>query len=54
MPTYEFECKKCGHRFNLMESVTEHDKPLERCPQCAGAEIQSLISAVNVKTAKKS
>ena len=54
MPTYEFECKKCGHRFNLMESVSEHDKHREKCPQCASAEIQSLISKVNVQTSKKS
>ena len=54
MPTYEFECKKCGHKFNLVESITEHDKHREKCPRCAGAEIQSLISAVNVKTSKKS
>jgi putative FmdB family regulatory protein len=54
MPIYEFKCKKCGHTFNLMESVTEHDKHREICPQCASVKIQSIISAVNVKTAKKS
>ena len=21
MPTYEFECNKCGHKFNLLESI---------------------------------
>lgn len=54
MPTYEFKCKKCGHRFNLSESVTEHDKHQEKCPLCAGVEIQNVVSAVNVKTSKKS
>ena len=54
MPTYEFECRKCRHRFNLVESITEHDKHWEKCPRCAGTDIQSLISAVNVKTSRKS
>jgi len=54
MPTYEFECKKFGHKFNLMESVAEHDKHREKCPSCSSTKVQSLISAVNVKTSKKS
>ena len=54
MPTYEFQCQKCGHRFNLMESIDEHDKHKEKCPECASAKIESLISAANVKTSRKS
>ena len=54
MPTYEFECRNCRHRFNLVESITEHDKHREKCPRCAGTDIQSLISAANVKTSRKS
>ena len=54
MPTYEFECRKCGHKFDLMESVAEHDKHREKCPECGSAEITSLISSVNVVTSKKS
>lgn len=54
MPTYEFECKKCSHKFNLMESVAAHDKHREKCPRCASTKVQSLISVVNVKTSKKS
>ena len=54
MPIYEFKCQKCGHRFNSVESIAEHDKHKEKCPQCASAEVESLISAVTVKTSKKS
>ena len=54
MPTYEFECKKCGHRFNLMESIAEHNRHNESCPKCSSSEIQNLMSTVNVKTTKKS
>ncbi len=29
MPIYEYECKKCGHRFDVMQSFT--DEPLKTC-----------------------
>ena len=35
MPTYEYECKKCGHEFERVQSMK--DEPLKRCPKCKGA-----------------
>lgn len=35
MPTYEYECKKCAHRFEKFQRMTE--EPVKRCPQCKGA-----------------
>lgn len=34
MPTYEYECEKCGYRFERFQSMT--DKPLKTCPKCKG------------------
>ena len=34
MPTYEYECDKCGHRFEVFQGMTE--KPRKRCPKCRG------------------
>lgn len=34
MPTYEYECQKCGHTFDKFQSMT--DQPLKRCPECRG------------------
>ncbi len=34
MPTYEYECEKCGHRFELFQSMS--DPPKRRCPKCKG------------------
>lgn len=34
MPTYEYECKKCGKRFEEFQNI--NDEPLESCPTCAG------------------
>jgi putative FmdB family regulatory protein len=32
MPTYEYECTKCGHQFEKFQSMK--DEPLKRCPKC--------------------
>ena len=34
MPTYEYECQKCGHRFDLFQSIK--DAPKKTCPKCRG------------------
>lgn len=36
MPTYEYECKKCGHTFELFQSIK--DEPRKTCikPKCRG------------------
>ncbi|GHV85296.1 hypothetical protein AGMMS50230_09040 [Spirochaetia bacterium] len=41
MPTYEYECKSCGHGFEAFQSMSE--EPLKQCPQC-GKEIRRLIN----------
>lgn len=34
MPTYEYECTRCDHRFEKFQSM--RDEPLKRCPECRG------------------
>jgi putative FmdB family regulatory protein len=34
MPTYEYACKNCGHRFEVVRSM--RDEPLTVCPECGG------------------
>ena len=41
MPTYEYECKSCGHNFEAFQSMS--DNPLSECPQC-GKELRRLIN----------
>lgn len=40
MPTYEYECEKCGHRFELFQAMS--DPPRKRCPKCRG-RVRRLI-----------
>ena len=42
MPTYEYECEKCGHKFEVFHSITA--EPLKKCPKCRG-EVRRLIGA---------
>jgi putative FmdB family regulatory protein len=41
MPTYEYECTKCGHTFEAFQSISA--KPLSRCPECKGS-VKRLIN----------
>ncbi|MBU1078537.1 MAG: zinc ribbon domain-containing protein [Spirochaetes bacterium] len=40
MPTYDYECTKCGHAFHLFQSI--HSKPQTPCPKCKSVS-QRLI-----------
>ena len=42
MPTYEYECKSCGQRFEVYQSITAD--PLTECKACGG-RVERLISA---------
>ena len=34
MPTYEYECTECSHKFELFQSIK--DNPIEHCIKCNG------------------
>ena len=40
MPTYGYECLKCGHNFELFQSMSA--APRKRCPRCRG-KVKRLI-----------
>lgn len=42
MPLYEYECVKCGHRFEKIESVSA--STTKKCPKC-GAKAERLLAA---------
>jgi len=46
MPLYEYECKKCGHRFEKIQKFS--DKMVKKCPECGGA-VEQMISAPAVQ-----
>lgn len=46
MPLYEYQCKKCGHRFEKIQKFS--DKPIKKCPECGGA-VEQMITAPAVQ-----
>jgi putative FmdB family regulatory protein len=46
MPLYEYQCKKCGHRFERIQKFS--DKPIRKCPECGGL-VEKTISAPAVQ-----
>ncbi|PIQ87892.1 MAG: FmdB family transcriptional regulator [Candidatus Omnitrophica bacterium CG11_big_fil_rev_8_21_14_0_20_43_6] len=43
MPTYEYECLSCKHKFEILQSITS--KPKTKCPKC-GKKLKKLISSM--------
>ncbi len=46
MPLYEYECKKCHHRFDRIQKFS--DRHLKKCPDCGGP-VEQMISAPAVQ-----
>ena len=40
MPTYDYRCNDCDHRFEAMQKMS--DEPLKTCPECQGT-VKRLI-----------
>jgi putative FmdB family regulatory protein len=41
MPTYDYECDACGHKFELFQSISA---PLEKkCPECKKLKLRRLF-----------
>ncbi|GAA4536612.1 FmdB family zinc ribbon protein [Amycolatopsis samaneae] len=45
MPTYQYACKECDHRFEAVQSFS--DASLTECPQCSG-QLRKVFSSVGV------
>ena len=41
MPTYEYQCESCGHRFDEFQSF--RDDPLKVCPACKQESLRRLF-----------
>ena len=46
MPLYEYECKKCGHRFERIQRFS--DPLVKKCPECGG-KVEQVLSAPAVQ-----
>lgn len=46
MPTYEYECDKCKHKFDAFQSMTA--KHLTKCPECGGKVTRLLGTGAGI------
>jgi putative FmdB family regulatory protein len=46
MPLYEYQCEKCGHRFEKIQKFS--DRMVKKCPECGG-KVEQMISAPAVQ-----
>ena len=42
MPTYEYACTACKHKFEKFQSMTQ--APVKKCPRCGKNKVKRLIS----------
>jgi putative FmdB family regulatory protein len=42
VPLYEYECRKCKHRFERIQRLSE--PRIENCPRCKGGKVRKLLS----------
>lgn len=42
MPTYDYECRACGHRFERMQGMS--DPHVRTCPECGKKRVERNIS----------
>jgi putative FmdB family regulatory protein len=46
MPLYEYQCKKCSHRFERIQRFS--DPLVKKCPKCGG-KVEQVLSAPAVQ-----
>jgi len=45
MPTYEYECLECKHRFDVFQSM--NDDPVSNCVKCGG-RVRKLFASAGI------
>jgi putative FmdB family regulatory protein len=43
MPTYQYQCRNCGHELEEFQSITE--APLTHCPECNTESLLRVLGA---------
>lgn len=54
MPVYDYFCKDCQKSFELLLTLSEHDKDKIKCPKCKSKNVEQETTAFFAVTSKKS
>jgi putative FmdB family regulatory protein len=50
MPTYQYQCKDCKHRFEITRSYSDPQSGLPECERCGGTNTRRVMTSVYAKT----
>ena len=54
MSTYDYRCKNCGHEWELVEPIGEHERqPKPPCPKCHSEDVEQVPMHFEARTSKK-
>jgi putative FmdB family regulatory protein len=53
MPIYEYECKKCKERFEVLQRINE-DATSVQCPKCKARRPKRVLSGFHSASGKSS
>ena len=54
MPSYDFRCTQCEHRFEIALSYQEYDQKQVRCPECGGQRVERVIKPIRIAKSEES
>jgi putative FmdB family regulatory protein len=54
MPTYEFRCNDCNHKFDIFLSYQEYENALINCPACGGSNPARIIRPIRISRTEES
>ena len=52
MPLYEYECDKCGGKFELRRAITDCEDDI-KCPECEDEYLRKVFSAFGISSSGK-
>jgi putative FmdB family regulatory protein len=48
MPTYEYRCEECHHRFEVFLTYDEYDQSYVHCPKCGSDQVKRRIGRIRI------
>jgi len=54
MSVYQYACRKCGKKFSVTMSISDHGKKKVHCPKCNSVRVAQQVVPFFAQTSKKS
>ncbi len=54
MPSYEYRCEECHHRFEIFLTYQEYDQKEVLCPMCGSKEVARRIGRIRIAKSEES